>query len=1378
MKKYHLGLDIGTSSIGWAATDDQFRLLRIKGKNAIGVRLFNEGKTAADRRSFRVARRRLARRRWRLRYLEDFFESHLAEVDPTFLARLKQSDISPKDDQKKPEMIGRLLFPEQSSFGYPTLLKLREKQIGNADHQLPAFNIYALRQAMMEKDQQFDLREVYLAIHHIVKYRGHFLNPAPVSRFKVGKIDFVTSFTRINDDLAQLTAESPFQVASNQMETIGALLLDTDQRKLDRQKHVAEMLTINKADKKPATALAKLLLGYKAHLADLVGVPEQEAKWDLDLSAADSDDKLDELRNEMDDIQASIVDELADLYSQITLNEIIPNGLGLSASMMERYYTHQRQLKELKAYLQGCDSEVRVQFEGLYQQYIGRVPRKKNFAFKKEIEKLLDDSPAAKKIEAELKVGDYLPKQRTNLNGVIPHQLQEQELIQIIEKQTKYYPWLAELNPDEKTKKSVKYKLEQLLAFRIPYYVGPLITANDQALSSGAKFAWAVRKQEGTITPWNFNQKVDTAASANEFIKRMTTKDTYLLGEDVVPAASLFYQRFTVLNELNNVRVNGHRLDVGLKQKLFDEVFKRRKRVTKKYLAKEIEVLTAAPKLPQIEGLADPKQFNSSLGTYIDLKKIVGDKVDQPQYQAQLEQIIEWRTIFEDGQIFAEKLQQVPWLTEKQRRELAAKRYRGWGRLSKKLLCDLRGQDQSDIRGGRSIMDLLWETQLNFMQIVNQPVFQEQITEHNQDYLGNDRHDLKEMVGDALADAYTSPQNKKAIWQVVRLVKDIERAAGNAPASISLEFARSDDWENKGRLTIRRKKAIENAFKGSAAELVKKTDLGKELAAVNDMTDRLYLYFTQGGKDMYDGQPLNIDKLSTDYDIDHILPQSFLKDDSLDNKVLVKRGLNSQKADRLPAKLFGPKMRGYWEELQKSGLISREKLAHLIMTDSPESLKYQTTRFVRRQLVETRQVIKLTASIFQKIYGSEQTVIIETRASLTKQLRETYDLPKVRAVNDYHHAVDAYLTGFAGNYLYRRYPKLRGFFVYGDYQRLDRKDGLKLKSFNMFHDLDLRAKNGGVVADPETGEVIVEHRWLASYLRKIQHFKLMLVTKEVQEKRGELFGATIIPANDTAKLNSRAPISNGKPVELYGSYTKIKVAYMAIIKLVEKNPKYKVVGIPILSLPRLSHAKEKGTEVFNRELHNVIADDPNVKKEFDVVVPKVLYNQLILDGDVKFTLGSAGLQHPITQLVLSDRSLEVLEDNYKLINNESEEVVEQQLVSLFDEIVTQMNRYFPLFDQRSNREKVVQIRDQYLKMPIRSKYEGNRKAEVGKTEIIDNLLTGLHANATQGDLKKSVGIPTFGFFQTSTGINLSENAQLIYQSPSGLFERRVKLKDL
>ena len=36
---------------------------------------------------------------------------------------------------------------------------------------------------------------------------------------------------------------------------------------------------------------------------------------------------------------------------------------------------------------------------------------------------------------------------------------------------------------------------------------------------------------------------------------------------------------------------------------------------------------------------------------------------------------------------------------------------------------------------------------------------------------------------------------------------------------------------------------------------------------------------------MYTGKPLEINQLSN-YDIDHIIPQAFIKDDSLNNRVL------------------------------------------------------------------------------------------------------------------------------------------------------------------------------------------------------------------------------------------------------------------------------------------------------------------------------------------------------------------------------------------------------------------------------------------------------------------------------------------------------------
>ena len=55
-------------------------------------------------------------------------------------------------------------------------------------------------------------------------------------------------------------------------------------------------------------------------------------------------------------------------------------------------------------------------------------------------------------------------------------------------------------------------------------------------------------------------------------------------------------------------------------------------------------------------------------------------------------------------------------------------------------------------------------------------------------------------------------------------------------------------------------------------------------------SDKLYLYFTQFGKCMYTGENIDLGDLFNKnlYDIDHIYPQSKIKDDSLDNRVLVK----------------------------------------------------------------------------------------------------------------------------------------------------------------------------------------------------------------------------------------------------------------------------------------------------------------------------------------------------------------------------------------------------------------------------------------------------------------------------------------------------------
>lgn len=76
------------------------------------------------------------------------------------------------------------------------------------------------------------------------------------------------------------------------------------------------------------------------------------------------------------------------------------------------------------------------------------------------------------------------------------------------------------------------------------------------------------KKKQRKIYPWNFTEIVDVEESAEKFIRRMTNKCTYLVGEDVLPKDSLLYSKFMVLNELNNLRLDGEKLSVELKENL------------------------------------------------------------------------------------------------------------------------------------------------------------------------------------------------------------------------------------------------------------------------------------------------------------------------------------------------------------------------------------------------------------------------------------------------------------------------------------------------------------------------------------------------------------------------------------------------------------------------------------------------------------------------------------------------------------------------------------------------------------------------------------------------------------------------------------------
>lgn len=64
-------------------------------------------------------------------------------------------------------------------------------------------------------------------------------------------------------------------------------------------------------------------------------------------------------------------------------------------------------------------------------------------------------------------------------------------------------------------------------------------------------------------------------ATSEAFISRMVRRCTYISGEPVLPKSSLEYQSFCVLNEINNIKIDGEKISVELKQDIYKEVFQK-----------------------------------------------------------------------------------------------------------------------------------------------------------------------------------------------------------------------------------------------------------------------------------------------------------------------------------------------------------------------------------------------------------------------------------------------------------------------------------------------------------------------------------------------------------------------------------------------------------------------------------------------------------------------------------------------------------------------------------------------------------------------------------------------------------------------------------
>ena len=1379
-KVWYLGLDIGTASVGWAATDTEYKIIRKNKKRLWGVRLFEEATTAQERRSYRSNRRRLARRKWRLNLLEELFSEEIAKVDPNFFLKLKESKYHKEDKTHK---LPYTIF--------------NDKNYNDKDYYKEYPTIYHLRSSLMSEKEP-DIRKVFLAIHHILKNRGHFLLQG--QSFKDGNInnlikellelDILHHDIEINDEIVENIKNIAIE-KNNSTEKVNVL-----KKLFPKEKQLLEVF--------------KVILGGKSSL-DKVFAIEEYKELDASVKSISFKEKVyDEVRHDYEQILSNYI-ELLDLaklvYDSIILSDVKKEGKTLSESKVELFEKHKADLAKLKALVKNDSKLLKEKRDELYRiifkednakgtNYVNYIKDSKEGKgcsyedFKKFLEKelaKLQDSEEKNKILKDLKLETFLPLQRTKDNSVVPYQIHREELIKILENVEKYYSFLKE---KDESGYSVKEKIIQLLEFRIPYYVGPL---NSHKKDNEGGYAWSIRNkgEENTpVTPWNYSNVIDESASAEKFITNLTNKCTYLKGEEVLPKHSLLYSEFALLNELNALRYDGNRISIEARNTIIEKLFKEQgKKVTKKSIKELLKAEGYINGKGEITGI--DITVKNDLKSYRDFKKILGDKFNTEH----VENIILWITLYgESRKLIKAKIEAV--YGDKYTKEEIAKMsrlpYKDWGRFSRKLLTEIVSEKLFNEETGEclNIINAMRNNNILFMELLADRFdYMKQIEDFNKTL----QKEVTEITPEILEDLYVSPAVKRSIWQTIRIVEELKKIIGCAPSKIFVETTRSNTADKKP--TDSRKKQLEAVYKNIKDKEIQ--ELEKEINSTIDFSikkdrliavepsklkaKKLYLYYTQLGRCMYSGESIDINELfdNNKYDIDHIYPQSKVKDDSFTNTVLVKKENNAEKTDKYPLgqDIQTKENKRFWKFLKEKKLITEEIYNRLVRTE--EFSDEELSGFIARQLVETSQSVKAVASVLGEL--NPETAICYSKAENVSAFRQNFgkikdgnrkskntgQLIKVREINDYHHAKDAYLNVVVGNVFDVRFTRNAYNFI------KDKKDGRKYSLNNMFY-TDVRNSN----------TIAWEMDKTVHQVDKVMNNNNILVTRRIAEKKGELYNATRHKAKKVKKAKGigYVPFKSSdnvlKNIFDYGGFNSVNIAYFSIVRYLLINKKGEINIIKIIPIPiYIENSLQSKEDLFNY-IKKQVDDKENGKvKNIEIIYEKLREKTLLRLNNFKYISGGKSGSRiycdSALQILLPEEPEKYIKTIFKFKNwkNENknanlwENLSKEENYKLYSKLLEKLNSGIFL-NKKSN--KFVELNEE----TTRNKFKQLKEEDQIKVLIeILNLLTCKKQPGKDLDL---IGITASRDLQNFDLSNLNQFS-IIEQSVTGFYEKEITI---
>jgi CRISPR-associated protein Cas9/Csn1, subtype II/NMEMI len=1359
---FYLGVDIGTDSVGWAVTNSNYELMKFNGKTMWGVRLFDEAQPAEERRTFRTSRRRIQRRNDRIKLLQEIFAIEIGKIDNSFFQRLNDSRLLPEDKNSK---------QIYSIFN--------EKDYTDIEYYKEYPTIYHLRKDLILNQNKHDVRLVYLAIHNIMKYRGHFLFDGNLESATDFKQVFAKFVGVMKDEL-----EIEFDFSKENVEEIEVLLKNRKINNSSKKTKMRELLGVE-SDNKQKMAVVALISGLAGDLAQIF--PDSESVKELEKSSVKfSESSYDDKRLEFESSipeECSTIDVIKSLYDWSILAEILAGGESedgegkayISVAKVKQYEKHSEDLKLLKSVVKKyIPQEFRSVFSSQeeqhnYANYIGHTKRNgKKYSVKKctrdDFYKFLNnkiktikeiDDEKIEYIKEGIEEGSFLKLQVNKDNGVIPYQVHKAELIKILDHAQGYLPFLHQCDAEGISNRK---KIEMIFEFRVPYYVGPLNTYHK---GTGGN-SWMIRKEEGAIRPWNFKQKVDEDASAIEFISRMTNKCTYLLGEDVLPRNSLIYSEYSVLNELNNLQIKGEKASNALKKKIYDDLFKNKSKVTGKVLLEYLK--SEGYEVVQEDLSGFDKDFKSALTAYLDFKKkVFKDAPEQMELyntKIMVEDIIKWICIYGDDKKMLKRVIENNYptgLTEEQLKATCSLKYTGWGRFSRKLLENVYGtEDEAGTGEAFSIIEAMRETTNNFMQLLsNKFTFKKAIDETNAERENKITKITYENITD---DLYVSPAIKRAIWQVVTITEEIRKIMGKQPKKIFVEMARGDKDALKG--DAGRKQSRKNNLIGLYENIKDEAhDWKTELEKTEDSrfnSRQLYLYYTQKGRCMYSGDRIELSELANTnmYDRDHIYPQSKTKDDSLNNLVLVKKGLNSDKGDRIVSTDIQKKMILFWKELLRQKLISEEKYKRL--TRTTPLTEDELAGFINRQLVETRQSSKAVAELFKKLYTDAEVVYV--KSELVSSFRHENEFVKARSINDYHHAKDAYLNIVVGNVYNEKFT--------ANPARWLKENRDTQYSLNQVFNHDVEKKGKIVWQKGNQGTIATVKRIMAK--------NNILYTRHATVNKGGLFNQQPIGKDK----NSTIPLKQGMDPSKYGGYSGVTPAYFALVESDDKKgKKLTIEAVPLYLVGGFEKEPAKFIEYCEQkyELINPVVKISKIKKNTLLVVngfPMHLRGiggkNLILQGAVQLCLDDTFYKNYKNIEKYIDKNTSRADKRQNLaIREKYDGISKEENLNLYDELLKKHKD--TIYSKRPANQTITLLngREIFIALTVEE-----------QCIVLGEIISLFICRPVTANLTLIKGSAYSGSVSLKQNLMLRDSVILKNQSSTGLFEQSIDLLKL